>query len=598
MEGKLTIIENATKITISSGNQKWTYDGKEHVYDEEHEKNPAYTIEYGTDVIQVKANNGRYIGTLPTGDTITITPTGKVTNVADTVAGNNTFTYVISNANQYADGSVTTNNGTLTIKPCPLTITVNDSKKYDGTPLETVYNNSDAVTTDNLQVTGDSLTAGKIETKNGYVGTYVYNADPKVTESTITEAFETKNGIGNYDVTIVSTQEITGNPVEPVKEESSKPQETNYKLGEKIEFTITVKNISKEDLTGIKVVDATAEIVNDVVKGISVDPSDPHTATIEATLKPGEQIELTAIHTVDENDILNARAGYKNIAEIQVNDKTVFAEKTIEEIDHPRYDFTVEKKLLADDQHVDDNGNVIKPFELGDTAYFTITIVNTGNMTQTINLREDGSKINGQVPTFVDTGAGIVSEGASSANITLEPGKSVAVTAKIDITEEVLAWRSEPDNKASNIVWAEGAVGEYEGVPTTKRAEAELPLPALHKLTIKYVLENGNPIPIDPASAWKYEIELRAGEKYSRLSPVLNNLETDTPLVEGVMPDHDLEITVIYTGNGGGGGDNPGGGGEEEPKKENERDTTIRIRDYETPLGLSNVFMNAGDCFE
>ena len=202
------------------------------------------------------------------------------------------------------------------------------------------------------------------------------------------------------------------------------------------------------------------------------------------------------------------------------------------------------------------------------------------------------------MPTFVDTGAGIVSEGASSANITLEPGKSVAVTAKIDITEEVLAWRSEPDNKASNIVWAEGAVGEYEGVPTTKRAEAELPLPALHKLTIKYVLENGNPIPIDPASAWKYEIELRAGEKYSRLSPVLNILETDTPLVEGVMPDHDLEITVIYTGNGGGGGDNPGGGGEEEPKKENERDTTIRIRDYETPLGLSNVFMNAGDCFE
>ena len=597
VKGKLTIIKNATKITISSYNQDWTYDGKEHVYDEEHTQDPAYTIEYGEKVISVKANNGRYIGTLPTGDTITITPTGKVTNVADTVAGNNTFTYVISNANQYADGSVTTNNGTLTIKPCPLTITVNDSKKYDGTPLETVYNNSDAVTTDKL-VTGDSLTAGKIETKNGYVGTYVYNADPKVTESTITEAFETKNGIGNYNVTIVSTQEITGKPVEPEKKESSEPQETNYKLGEKIEFTITVKNISKEDLTGFKVVDATAEIVNDVVKGISVDPSDPHTATITATLKPGEQIELTAIHTVDENDILNARAGYKNIAEIKVNDKTVYAEKTIEEIDHPRYDFTVEKKLLADDQHVDDNGNVIKPFELGDTAYFTITIVNTGNMTQTINLREDGSRINGQVPTFVDTGTGIVSEGASSANITLEPGKSVAVTAKIDITEEVLAWRSEPDNKASNIVWAEGAVGEYEGVPTTKRAEAELPLPALHKLTIKYVLENGNPIPIDPASAWKYEIELRAGEKYSRLSPVLNNLETDTPLVEGVMPDHDLEITVIYTGNGGGGGDNPGGGGEEEPKKENERDTTIRIRDYETPLGLSNVFMNAGDCFE
>ena len=576
VEGKLTIKPLEVEITAQSANK---------VYDGTALTNGEYTENGVVDGHQFKVTM--------TAES-TITNVGTESNVIATVDGVKVTT---GEATVIGNYKVTTNNGTLTIKPCPLTITVNDSKEYDGKLLDTAYDKSGAVTTDNL-VTGDSLTAGKIETKNGYVGTYVYNTDPKVTESTITEAFETKNGIGNYDVTIVSTQEITGNPVEPVKEESSKPQETNYKLGEKIEFTITVKNISKEDLTGFEVVDATAEIVNDVVKGISVDPSDPRKATITETLEPGEQIELTAIHTVDENDILNARAGYKNIAKIQVNGETVFAEKTIEEIDHPRYDFTVEKKLLADDQHVDDNGNVIKPFELGDTAYFTITIVNTGNMTQTINLREDGSKINGQVPTFVDTGAGIVSEGASSANITLEPGKSVAVTAKIDITEEVLAWRSEPDNKASNIVWAEGAVGECEGVPTTKRAEAELPLPALHKLTIKYVLENGNPIPIDPASAWKYEIELRAGEKYSRLSPVLNNLETDTPLVEGVMPDHDLEITVIYTGNGGGGGDNPGGGGEEEPKKENERDTTIRIRDYETPLGLSNVFMNAGDCFE
>ena len=165
--------------------------------------------------------------------------------------------------------------------------------------------------------------------------------------------------------------------------------------------------------------------------------------------------------------------------------------------------------------------------------------------------------------------------------------------ARVKIDETILAIRN---GDAYNRIWADNGKGKDDSV---KFADATLPLPALHKLTIKYVLENGNPIPIDPASAWKFETELRAGEKYSRLSPVLNNLETDTPLVEGVMPDHDLEITVIYTGNGGGGGDNPGGGGgEEEPKKENERDTTIRIRDYETPLGLSNVFMNAGDCFE
>jgi len=46
--------------------------------------------------------------------------------------------------------------------------------------------------------------------------------------------------------------------------------------------------------------------------------------------------------------------------------------------------------------------------------------------------------------------------------------------------------------------------------------------------------------------------------------------------VTGVMPPRNLTITVIYTPNGGG----------------------IIIDDYDTPLGLGNVGMNVGDCYE
>ena len=405
------------------------------------------------------------------------------------------------------------------------------------------------------------------------VGTYEKLLVPGTKESVII-LDGNKDVTANYLITFVEGDlTIKGKKIDqPVKEydETKAP----FDLGDEIPFTITVTNVSKETVKDVRVTEqADAKIVAGT--GYTIENG----VAVIASLAPEETVIVNAVHIVTVDDLekfWNGGKKYENTAVVSWENDSRDVTKEVDDFADPTYTYDLTKEIEPSADHPD----ITKPYYKDEVVTFKITVKNTGNMRQTIELTEDGIGLNGVMPDLKET------------SVTVEPNSSKTVFATVKIDETILAVRN---GDAYNRIWADNGKGKDDSV---KFANATLPLPALHKLTIKYVLENGNPIPIDPASAWKYEIELRAGEKYSRLSPVLNNLETDTPLVEGVMPDHDLEITVIYTGNGGGGGDNPGGGGEEEPKKENERDTTIRIRDYETPLGLSNVFMNAGDCFE
>ena len=76
------------------------------------------------------------------------------------------------------------------------------------------------------------------------------------------------------------------------------------------------------------------------------------------------------------------------------------------------------------------------------------------------------------------------------------------------------------------------------------------------------------------------------------MSPVLEGYTFRTP-VTGVMPDEDHVEWVTYFPEGGGGGDD-----EEKPDENPEPREVTTLLDYPTPLGLNNVFMNVGDCFE
>jgi hypothetical protein len=91
-----------------------------------------------------------------------------------------------------------------------------------------------------------------------------------------------------------------------------------------------------------------------------------------------------------------------------------------------------------------------------------------------------------------------------------------------------------------------------------------------YSLTIEYIYWNGS------EAAPTYTDSLKVGEEYSVESPVINGYRANQKVVEGKMPGRDLKVTVIYMPNG----------------------DYIIINDYDTPLGLGNVNLNAGECFE
>ena len=135
--GTLTVTQNSKAVAILSADGSWMYDGEAH-------SKPEYTVKFGDQ--EVKADETGRVFTLPTGDKVTISKTATVMNVSDTKANNNTYSYVLENADQYK--TVTAAYGKLEITKRGVTMTsATDTKMYDGTPL----------TNDTVTVTGDGF---------------------------------------------------------------------------------------------------------------------------------------------------------------------------------------------------------------------------------------------------------------------------------------------------------------------------------------------------------------------------------------------------------------------------------------------------------
>ena len=571
-------------VTITAKNGNWTYDAQKHT-------------ESGVIAEPANGDTGLVSGHTAEAtmtDDSWIIDAGTRANVIATKDGKPQVKITANGVDVTANYVIMTEEGTLKVfrrgdpegpdkRLVTITAEDNDEVDYDGKMHGAKKNDKGEIvedvsfTTSNfIESEGHTVKPGTVSITGEakLVGTYEDLLVPGTEETVVILDKNNNNVTKNYFITFVPGN-LTINGQE-IDQPEKKYDETKapFDLGDEIPFTITVKNVSKETVKDVRVTEqADAKIIDG--DGYKVENG----VALIASLAPEETVVVKAVHIVTVDDLekfWNSGKKYENTAVVSWENGSRDVTKEVDDFADPTYTYDLTKEIEPSADHPD----ITKPYYKDEVVTFKITVKNTGNMRQTIELTEDSIGLNGVMPDLKET------------SVTVDPNSSKTVFATVKIDETILAVRN---GDAFNRIWADNGKGKDD---SRKYADATLPLPALHKLTIKYVLENGNPIPIDPASAWKYEIELRAGEKYSRLSPVLNNLETDTPLVEGVMPDHDLEITVIYTGNGGGGGDNPGGGGEEEPKKENERDTTIRIRDYETPLGLSNVFMNAGDCFE
>ena len=209
--GQLCVTGSLAPITVTSASAPApiTYDGQTYGDDEYR----TYTVTY--DGVTIPANDATGLTfTLPTGDVLTVTPTFTgVTNVRDAndTLHNNVFTYSITNAEAYL-GSKTVEFGTVNIAPRPITIAIDTTKTYDGTPFVVTYNQ---LHVSNL-VAGESLSAGTVASDGFTVGEYTctdgaFNYMMALTASQ--NGFNITPDKFNYTPTFDITLRITARPL-------------------------------------------------------------------------------------------------------------------------------------------------------------------------------------------------------------------------------------------------------------------------------------------------------------------------------------------------------------------------------------------------
>ena len=410
--GTLEIRKNETEIKVTANSHTWEYDGQPHT-------DGGYTVNY--DGVDYPVAAGEF-ATLPTGDKVTATVEGSVTNVADSADDNNVVTNVtIANEagavvnDQYK--TITRVNGGLKITRRGDSededrkvriIAEPNTVEYDGKAhgaklnakgeieLGTSYTTARLVDGHYVDETTLDITGSQTN-----VGVYEEELKPAVKAGATRIVIRDKDGndvTDNYALTLVNaTLTITGDKLIPDKKAEDENIESNYKLGDKIEFTITVKNVSIYDVENVIVTDANAEI--QAGDGYTVS-ADKHTATI-AIIAAKSEIRIKALHTVTSEDILAGKVG--NVANVEWKDGETTVTKTV---DDDTTKLTPPNVTLNVTKTSDWEGKATgAKLELGTKITYTITVKNTGNVPYTnVNftdlLQNGDATVTGEIPTY------------------------------------------------------------------------------------------------------------------------------------------------------------------------------------------------------
>ena len=376
-----------------------------------------------------------------------------------------------------------------------------------------------------------------------------------------------------------------------VTKTSDVPEGQKAALGQKITYTIKVQNAGNVPYTNVKVEDPLTKL----------------TATIE-TLAVGETKTFTTEYVVTEADVLEGHV---------LNTATATGDKIKDpkgdEQKEPNGGDEVEIKTFAP--------ITIKPKDV--TATYNGAAITGKDVEITSGKLLEGHKLSAAV-----IGSGV---NAGSYELTLDPEKIKIVDANNKDVSEMYARTLLPGkliiNKRSVLITSQSATKTYDGSALTRpavtitgdgfvpgelaKAEAtgsitkvgstpnairytttgafnaanysialsvgtltvtEKPKPEPRRtfnLTINYVYQNGK-----RAAASYNRGGLKNGETFDITSPVIAGYTASETVVSGTIYNRDIKVTVIYTADG------------------------VNLDDYGVPLGLGNITMNVGDCFE
>ena len=376
-----------------------------------------------------------------------------------------------------------------------------------------------------------------------------------------------------------------------VTKTSDVPDGQKAALGQTITYTIKVQNAGNVPYTNVKVEDPLTKL----------------TATIE-TLPVGETRTFTTEYVVTEADVLEGHV---------LNTATATGDK----IKDPKSDEPKEPNGGDEVETPTFAPITIKPKDV--TATYNGAAITGKDVEITSGKLLEGHKLSAAV-----IGSGV---NAGSYALTLDPEKIKIVDANNKDVSEMYARTILPGkltiNKRSVLITSQSATKTYDGSALTRpavtitgdgfvpgelaKAEAtgsitnvgstpnairytttgafnaanysialsvgtltvtEKPKPEPRRtfnLTINYVYQNGK-----RAAASYNRGGLKNGETFDITSPVIAGYTASETVVSGTIYNRDIKVTVIYTADG------------------------VNLDDYGVPLGLGNITMNVGDCFE
>ena len=408
-----------------------------------------------------------------------------------------------------------------------------------------------------------------------------------VFRNTVTAIFGNKSWKATDDVTTAKLDTTLN-----VTKTSDVPDGQKAALGQKITYTIKVQNAGNVPYTNVKVEDPLTKL----------------TATIE-TLPVGKTETFTTEYVVTEADVLEGHV---------LNTATAKGDK----IKDPASDEKQKEPNGGDELEIKTFAPItIKPKDV--TATYNGAAITGKDVEITSGKLLEGHKLSAAV-----IGSGV---NAGSYELTLDPEKIKIVDANNKDVSEMYARTLLPGkliiNKRSVLITSQSATKTYDGSALTRpavtitgdgfvpgelaKAEAtgsitkvgstpnaiqytttgafnaanysialsvgtltvtEKPKPEPRRtfnLTINYVYQNGK-----RAAASYNRGGLKNGETFDITSPVIAGYTASETVVSGTIYNRDIKVTVIYTADG------------------------VNLDDYGVPLGLGNITMNVGDCFE
>ena len=407
-----------------------------------------------------------------------------------------------------------------------------------------------------------------------------------VFRNTVTAIFGNKSWKTTDDVTTADLDTTLN-----VTKTSDVPEGQKAALGQKITYTIKVQNAGNVPYTNVKVEDPLTKL----------------TATIE-TLPVGETQTFTTEYVVTEADVLEGHV---------LNTVTAKGD----EIKDPKSDEPKEPNGGDEVETPTFSPITIKPKDV--TATYNGAAITGKDVEITSGKLLEGHKLSAAV-----IGSGV---NAGSYELTIDPEKIKIVDANNKDVSEMYARTILPGkliiNKRSVLITSQSATKTYDGSALTRpavtitgdgfvlgelaKAEAtgsitkvgstpnairytttgafnaanysialsvgtltvtEKPKPEPRRtfnLTINYVYQNGK-----RAAASYNRGGLKNGETFDITSPVIAGYTASETVVSGTIYNRDIKVTVIYTADG------------------------VNLDDYGVPLGLGNITMNVGDCFE